>query len=110
MEAATSLIALFTVCFIALLGVIWFSTTKRRPLHLTHEPATVLGTVSLVSSNPFILASLRDLDQASTAELRSVLKNRFFSTSHGHLKEVSKNGELEDPGKNWCTLLLSVLI
>jgi hypothetical protein len=98
MEAAAALVALFAFCFFTMLGIIWLSTVRRRPLHLTHEPATVLGTVSLVSSNPSILALLRDLDQASTAELRSVLKGRFFSTSHGHLKEVSKNGQLEPSG------------
>jgi hypothetical protein len=97
-EAAAALVALFAFCFFTMLGIIWLSTVRRRPLHLTHEPATVLGTVSLVSSNPSILASFRDLDQASTAELRSVLKGRFFSTSHGHLKEVSKSGQLELSG------------
>ncbi|KAL5393093.1 hypothetical protein PMIN06_001716 [Paraphaeosphaeria minitans] len=97
MEAAAALVALFASCFFTMLGVIWLSTVRRRPLHLTHEPATVLGIVSLVSSNPSVLASLRDLDQASTAELRSVLKGRFFSTSHGHLREVCEDGQLETP-------------
>lgn len=105
MEAAAALVALFAFCFFTMLGVIWLSTVRRRPLHLTHEPATVLGTVSLVSSNPSILASLRDLDQASTAELRSALKGHFFSTSHGILREVSKDGQIESSGKAYRSTL-----
>lgn len=99
MEAAAALVALLAFCFVALLGIIWLASVQRRPLHLTHEPATVLGTVSLVASNPSVLASLRDLDQASTGELRAALKGRFFSTSHGHLKEISGDGELEVSGR-----------
>lgn len=99
MEAAASLVALFAFCFFGMLGIIWLSSVRRRPLHLTHEPATVLGTVSLVASNPSVLSSMRDLDQASTGELRSALKGRYFSTSHGHLKEMARNGQAEVSGK-----------
>ncbi|KAF1965119.1 hypothetical protein BU23DRAFT_629080 [Bimuria novae-zelandiae CBS 107.79] len=95
MEAAATLVALFAFCFFTMLGIIWLSSVRRRPLHLTHEPATVLGAVSLVSSNPSVLSCLRELDQASTGELRAALKSRYFSASHGHLKEVAGNGELE---------------
>lgn len=109
-EAAASLVALFASCFFAMLGIIWLSRVGRRPLHLTHEPATVLGTVSLVSSDPAVLHSLRDLDQASTAELRSSLKGRYFSTSHGHLREVAKNGQLEVAGNVYLCILSKHLI
>ena len=102
LEAAAALVALLAFCFVALLGIIWLASVRRRPLHLTHEPATVLGTVSLVSSNPSVLAVLRDLDQASTGELRAALKGRYFSTSHGHLKEISGEGELMETGKFTC--------
>ncbi|KAJ4294300.1 hypothetical protein N0V90_007990 [Kalmusia sp. IMI 367209] len=95
MEAAAALVALLVFCFFTMLGIVWLSSIRRRPLHLKYEPATVLGTVSLVSSNRSVLSPLRDLDQASTAELRSTMKGRYFSTSGGHLSEVLRNGQLE---------------
>lgn len=99
LEAAASLVALFGLCFIIMLGIIWLSNVRRRPLHLNHDPATVLGTVSLVSSHSSVFSSLRELDQASTGELRSVLKGRYFSTTRGQLIEVARNGEAELDGK-----------
>ena len=109
MEAAAALISLLAFCFFSMLGIIWLSSVRRRPLHLTHEPATVLGTVSLVASNPSVLSSLRDLDQASTGELRSALKGRYFSTSHGHLKELARNGQSEVSGNAHQQILCSTI-
>ena len=91
-EAAATLTALLFCSFLILLWITWLSRPRQRPLHLAFEPATVLGTASLITSGAAPLASLQDLDQATAKELKSSLKHRYFRITDGHLKEDSQHG------------------
>ncbi|CAI6338340.1 unnamed protein product [Periconia digitata] len=91
-EIAVALAALFFLSFLMLAHLTWISRLRQRPLNLTHDPATVLGCVSLIASNPQVLASLRHLDQSTQKELESELKLKQFYTSPGQLHERHESG------------------
>ena len=93
MEAASLLASLFFISFLMLLYVTWFSRIAQRPLNLIHDPATVLGTTSLVAHSSDVLSSLRGLDQATTKELKAVLESNVYSTSPGHLHGDPTHGQ-----------------
>jgi hypothetical protein len=99
MEAAALLAGLFFVSSLMLLYVTWFSRITQRPLNLVHDPATVLGTTSLIARSADVLTSLRGLDQASTQELRDGLRNHVYYTSAGHLHQEFAHGQPAVAGK-----------
>jgi hypothetical protein len=99
LEAAVILSTLFFSSFLMFLVVIWSSRLSRRPLNLRHDPATVLGTTSLVASSAGVLFSLKPLDQANESELKRALENRRFATYPGHLYEIHKHQTREIAGK-----------
>jgi hypothetical protein len=93
MEIAATLGALFVISSFMLLYVTWISRLKRRPLNLTHDPATVLGSTALAASNTELLSSLRGLDQATERELRLALRSRQYFTTPGQLHETVDHGQ-----------------
>jgi hypothetical protein len=99
MEAASLLASLFFVSFLLLLYITWFSRITHRPLNLMHDPATVLGTTSLVVHSTDVLSSLRELDQATTKELEAVLGSSVYSTSSGRLHQDLAHGQSKASGK-----------
>lgn len=92
LEVAVTVATLFFLSSIMLLWVIWLSRLARRPLNLTHDPATVLGCMTIVASNESLLLSLCGLDQANKRELELALSSRMYSTSPGLLHESSGGG------------------
>ena len=64
-EITATLAALFFISFFMLLYVTWISRLERRPLNLAHDPATVLGNITLTASNKALLSSLCGLSDAT---------------------------------------------
>lgn len=98
LEAAAVLSGLFFLSFFMNIFIIWLSRLAQRPLHLTYDPAIVLGVVSLVASTG-ALNSLRQLDQATKGELKRALERKAYSTSAGRLHEHATKDQEGGNGK-----------
>lgn len=90
-EIAIALAVLFWFSFILLLLLIRFSRSSERPLNINHEPGSVLGTATLVSSETTGLSSLQRLDQSSKETLKKTLLRNYYSTTPGVLHEIQCN-------------------
>jgi hypothetical protein len=94
MEAAALLAGLFFVSSLLLIYVTCFSRTTQRPLNLVHDPATVLGSTSLVASSPDVLLSLRELDQTTAHGLKLLLGHHKYVSSPGRIHGDVVDGQL----------------
>ncbi|KAI9929420.1 hypothetical protein MW887_000890 [Aspergillus wentii] len=88
---AIALGILFFISFCLVLVVWWSSRLQRRPLKLSHDPATVLTMGSLVAHDRDVRASFDGLDQSSNKELETALKQRHYYTEPDRLFERNAN-------------------
>lgn len=100
---AIALGTLLAVSFFLILAAWWFSKQHLRPLHLTEDPASTMGTARLITQTQ-ANCGLRGFRQPSDKELHEKLAGEWFLTDSrglsrintedvfGHESSQSKNG------------------
>lgn len=98
-EVAVVLCVLFSLSFAMLLSITWLGRLQQRPLNLAYDPATVIGTASLVTSASGVPSTLRNFDQESGKGLKHKLERVTYYTTPGSLHELLDRGPLGAAGK-----------
>ncbi|KAF7718401.1 Uncharacterized protein PECH_008383 [Penicillium ucsense] len=76
--------SLFVICCLLLLVVWRSSRLSRRPLNLDRDPATIVGSASLVAQSPRTRSGFQSLRQPTTDDLQKRLGNeRYYTDSRG---------------------------
>ncbi|KAJ5103832.1 hypothetical protein N7532_004361 [Penicillium argentinense] len=86
---AIALGVLLAISFILVLAIWWFSREHVRPLHLTDDPASTLGTARLITHASWAESGFRSFRQPSDKELHEKLAGEWFFTTPQGLSRVN---------------------
>lgn len=78
--AAIALGVLFALSLFLVLTVWWLKQLKYRPLNLTQDPATTVGTACLISGNPLVRSSFQKFKQPNQKDMDEALGDEWFCT------------------------------
>lgn len=78
--AAIALGVLFAISLFLVLFVWWCTRIKCRPLNLTRDPATTVGTACLISDNSRVRSTFQVFRQPSQRGMDEALRDEWFCT------------------------------
>ncbi|CAO2655525.1 Nn.00g043280.m01.CDS01 [Neocucurbitaria sp. VM-36] len=77
-EIAITLAVLFGLIAFYIAAMLWYASNRRRPLGLGTDPATTVGTASLLIMNSSLALSLRALRSGQTSDIWSPIRSRSY--------------------------------
>jgi hypothetical protein len=88
-EAVITLVFSFllTLCYLSFLY--WQTVRDRRALHLSVDPATIVGTASVLELSSSLTRDMRDLSGESIAKAAHILDTRVYAMQEGIVTELT---------------------
>lgn len=83
---ALAVLFLFVACYLVIM--VWVASTSRRPLHLRTDPATTIGTTSLVPANSSLATKLRVLGGCDRDSLQNAMGSEAYTL---HASTITRN-------------------
>lgn len=87
-EVVITLVVLFLLVLCYVLYLYWQTAWSRRVLHLSVDPATIVGTASVLDLSSTLAKDLRNLPGESSIEAKRSLETRVYTMQEAAITEL----------------------